>query len=168
MSLKATIQVPCDEPKGLVCEPASVPAGVYNYGNPVFTMDSHINVVLPQTERAQEDCVAGYNCNPINVLYKTTSSDYGSQPPTFNTIAPVFFSKSQKFSSLYGKCGMPRNRGLNVASDKSRLAKEWMSKLQNFVRFHCLTIYRLCQVFMPTKQQLYSLMCNDWLRACHI
>jgi len=121
MSLKASVK--CDEPMGLVSEPASVPAGVYNYGNPVFTVDPSIKVELPPAEHTPEDCVIGYKCDSINILFKTTSSDYGSQPPTIHTVAPVFYSRSQKFSDHLGKCGMPRNRGLNVASDKSRLPK---------------------------------------------
>lgn len=94
--------------------------GIYNLGNPVFTYASDIPIEMPSII-PPEACLPGYECPPTNLLYRTTSAEYGSTPPTCYSVPAVFYPKTQRFSDHLGKCGMPRNRSLNCGSDKSKV-----------------------------------------------
>ncbi|XP_013791237.1 UPF0691 protein C9orf116-like isoform X2 [Limulus polyphemus] len=47
-------------------------------------------------------------------LFKTTSAEYGSRPPSVHTMPVCFYAKSNKFSEILSKCGMYRNYSLNT------------------------------------------------------
>lgn len=46
------------------------------------------------------ECLPGYACEPVNILYRTTSSEYGSLPPTCYSIPSTYHPMSQKFSEV--------------------------------------------------------------------
>jgi len=93
---------------------------VYNIGNPVFTFATDVSPYI-EHEMTTENCSEGYLCDPINIMYRTTSREYGSRAPTVCTVPSTFCPKSNKFSDHLGKCGMPRNRSLNCGLDKSNV-----------------------------------------------
>ncbi|XP_076310852.1 piercer of microtubule wall 1 protein isoform X2 [Tachypleus tridentatus] len=47
-------------------------------------------------------------------LFKTTSAEYGSRPPSVHTMPVCFYPKNNKFSDILSKCGMYRNCSLNT------------------------------------------------------
>lgn len=100
--------------------------GVFNVGNPVFTCGNGISHEIPSPV-LPEDCLPAYACQPIDIFYRTTSSEYGSLPPTCYSVPSTYYPMSQKFSQHLGVCGMPRNHSLNCASDKSRVPLLWVS-----------------------------------------
>lgn len=95
-------------------------SGVFNVGNPVFTCAIDVPVEMPSPV-VPEECLPGYSCQPVNIMYRTTSSEYGSLPPTCYSVPSTYHPMSQQFSEVLGKCGMPRNHSLNCAADKSRV-----------------------------------------------
>jgi len=96
--------------------------GIHNFGNPVFTYKGDLPTEMPPPALCiPEELASGYACEPVNIMYKTSNSDYGSRPPTLHSIPLVFHAKSQHFSDVLGKCGMPRDRGMNCSLDKSRV-----------------------------------------------
>jgi len=114
--------ISCNPRSGLQSEPSTENEGIHNFGNPVFTFKGDLPVQLPPAvECTAEEQAAGFNCEPVNIMYKTANSEYGSRPPTVHSVPLVFHSKSQRFSDQLGKCGMPRNRGMNCSLDKSKV-----------------------------------------------
>ncbi|XP_060734711.1 piercer of microtubule wall 2 protein [Tachysurus vachellii] len=78
-----------------------------NPGNPVFSC------------MLQSSASSGPK--PQDLLYRTTSSKYGSLPPTFESSPCVYHPVSQAFSKHMGKCGMYRDTTFNTILDRSRV-----------------------------------------------
>ncbi|XP_026167724.1 uncharacterized protein C15orf65 [Mastacembelus armatus] len=81
-------------------------------GNPVFScmMTSAAKEVLPVLWLKAQ-----------NPLYRTTSSDYGLFPPTFESAPCTFHPKSQRFSEDLAKSGMFCDSTFNTALDRNRV-----------------------------------------------
>ncbi|CAN9498698.1 unnamed protein product [Ophioblennius macclurei] len=84
-----------------------------NPGNPVFSYMGK--------PRTAEEAPSGAKPKSMNLLYRTTSSEYGRRPPTFQTAPSSFHPKSQKFSETLSKTGMYRDNSFNTALDRSRV-----------------------------------------------
>ncbi|KAM9481475.1 piercer of microtubule wall 2 protein-like [Clarias gariepinus] len=56
-----------------------------------------------------------------SLLYRTTSGQYGSRPPTFESSPCVYYPQSQAFSEHLALCGMPRDTAFNTSLDRSRV-----------------------------------------------
>ncbi|XP_067826110.1 piercer of microtubule wall 1 protein-like [Heptranchias perlo] len=65
------------------------------------------------------DCFKGYRSLKINPIYRTTNQTYGSDSPTVHEMPTSYHAISQKLSNHLSKCGMYRNHGLNVGTEKS-------------------------------------------------
>jgi len=120
MANRQTVQ--CKAPEGLQKNEPINKESIHNFGNPVFTYKADLPVELsPPVQCTPEEVAAGYSSEPVNIMYKTSSQEYGSRPPTLMSAPLVFHARSQRFSDRLGKCGMPRNRGMNCSLDKSRV-----------------------------------------------
>ncbi len=70
-----------------------------NPGNPVFS------------------CVIKPGSPPLDLLYKTTSSDHGARSPTFESSPCSYHPISQSFSQHLGLCGMLQDKSFNTSLD---------------------------------------------------
>lgn len=73
-----------------------------NLGNPVFSC------MLKTSADAE-------------LLYRTTSGEYGSRAPTYESSPCVYHPLSQAFSKHLGVCGMCRDTSFNTSLDRSRV-----------------------------------------------
>jgi len=84
-----------------------------NPGNPVFScMDksrSHSSPEDPAIARSQ------------NLMFKTTSSDYGARSATFESSPSSYHPISQTFSQHLGLCGMYQDNSFNTSLDHSHV-----------------------------------------------
>ncbi|MCJ8733045.1 hypothetical protein PDJAM_G00218510 [Pangasius djambal] len=55
------------------------------------------------------------------LLFRTTSSEYGSRSPTFESSPCVYHPLSKAFSKHMGVCGMSRDTSFNTSLDRSRV-----------------------------------------------
>ncbi|XP_014772613.1 piercer of microtubule wall 1 protein [Octopus bimaculoides] len=103
-------------------KPNEVPEMVECNGNLEIgqkTSDYYKTVNLPK-KFEYPVCLKGYGRKePINPQFMTTSSDYGSIPPTIHTVPKCFYPKTLQFTKHLQNAGMYRNRSLNTALDKS-------------------------------------------------
>ncbi|XP_066558932.1 piercer of microtubule wall 2 protein [Amia ocellicauda] len=83
-----------------------------NLGNPVFSC-----MIKPGTPSTSSVSLGRHQ----NLLYKTTSSEYGVISPTFETAPCTYHPMSQKFSQHLGNCGMYRNSSFNTSLDRSNV-----------------------------------------------
>lgn len=86
--------------------------GCLDPGNAVFTC---------QKAPAVQDVKTTPWARPQNLLYRTTSDDYGRRPPTAATAPVSYHPRSQKFTKSLGISGMYRNNSFNTAVDRSRV-----------------------------------------------
>ncbi|XP_067867939.1 piercer of microtubule wall 1 protein-like [Heterodontus francisci] len=83
------------------------------------------------------NCFQGYGSQPTNPLYRTTNQTYGSQQPTVHEMPTSYFAISQKLSDHLSKCGMYKDNGLNVGTEKSLVTgPENLITFQNRLNFH--------------------------------
>jgi len=62
----------------------------------------------------------GYGCEKFpHPFYITTAMDYGRFPPTAHTMTQSYYPIECKFTDHLAVTGMPRNRSLNLTSNKS-------------------------------------------------
>ncbi|CAI9740011.1 Hypothetical predicted protein [Octopus vulgaris] len=78
------------------------------------------NLVLKSVAFVFSVCLKGYGRKePVNPQFMTTSSEYGSIPPSIHTVPQCFYPKTLQFTKNLRNAGMYRNRSLNTALDKS-------------------------------------------------
>ncbi|XP_050991594.1 piercer of microtubule wall 2 protein [Labeo rohita] len=80
-----------------------------NAGNPVFSC-----TIKPGSHTSPEDPALARS---LNLMYKTTSSDYGAQSPTFESSPCSYHPISQTFSQHLGLCGMFQDNSFNTTLD---------------------------------------------------
>jgi len=83
-----------------------------NPGNPVFSCmesRSHSSAEDPAIARSQ------------NLMFKTTSSDYGARSATFESSPSSYHPISQTFSQHLGLCGMYQDNSFNTSLDHSHV-----------------------------------------------
>ncbi|RDD43198.1 UPF0691 protein C9orf116-like protein [Trichoplax sp. H2] len=93
-------------------------------GNPIFTCQREVtDIPTVSLDKSSDggEWFKGYTAKPQHPMYRTTSSQVGSHPPTVHTMPTQYHAKSQKFSQHLGQCGMTRNQSLNTAIEKSRV-----------------------------------------------
>ncbi|XP_036605285.1 UPF0691 protein C9orf116 homolog [Trichosurus vulpecula] len=61
----------------------------------------------------------GYSIKETHPVYRTSNQTYGSRAPTVHEMPKSFHSSPHMFSQHYGNCGIYRNNGFNVYTDKS-------------------------------------------------
>uniref|UniRef100_A0A8C3AVP3 Uncharacterized protein n=1 Tax=Cyclopterus lumpus TaxID=8103 RepID=A0A8C3AVP3_CYCLU len=83
-----------------------------NPGNPVFSC---------MMTAAVKDGGPALRAKPQNLLYRTTSNEYGRLPPTFESSPCTFHPKSHVFTKALIKSGMYRDNSFNTALDRSRV-----------------------------------------------
>uniref|UniRef100_A0A3Q3WXD3 Uncharacterized protein n=1 Tax=Mola mola TaxID=94237 RepID=A0A3Q3WXD3_MOLML len=83
-----------------------------NPGNPVFSCMS-----TPAVKQGRTTPWA----KPQNLLYRTTSSEYGLLSPTSETSPCAFHPKSHRFSEKLRRSGMYRDNSFNTALDRGRV-----------------------------------------------
>ncbi|XP_066541143.1 piercer of microtubule wall 2 protein isoform X2 [Hoplias malabaricus] len=81
-----------------------------NPGNPVFSC----------MKRVEPTSISPW-VKPQSLLYRTTASEYGLHPPSFESSPCSYIPMSQAFSQHLGMCGMYRNHSLNTSVDRSRV-----------------------------------------------
>uniref|UniRef100_A0A3P8ZZI9 Uncharacterized protein n=1 Tax=Esox lucius TaxID=8010 RepID=A0A3P8ZZI9_ESOLU len=84
-----------------------------NPGNPVF---SCMMVAPVAKDNSRVTWV-----KPQSLFYKTTSSDYGVHPPTFESSPCTYHPLSQRFTEDLGNCGMFRDNSFNTSLDRNRV-----------------------------------------------
>ncbi|KAM8839502.1 piercer of microtubule wall 2 protein [Synchiropus picturatus] len=82
-------------------------------GNPVFSC----MFAPPTKEKAARQKWAISQ----NILYRTSSNEYGRLPSTADTAPTTYRPKSYKFSKDLARCGMYQENSLNTAIDKSKV-----------------------------------------------
>lgn len=80
-----------------------------NPGNPVFSC-----VIKPGPHTSSEDPAPARS---QDLLYKTTSSDYGARSPSFESSPCSYHPISQSFSQHLGLCGMFQDNTFNTSLD---------------------------------------------------
>ncbi|KAK7152307.1 hypothetical protein R3I94_008590 [Phoxinus phoxinus] len=81
-----------------------------NPGNPVFScMDKPGSAEDPALARSQ------------NLMFKTTSSDYGARSATLESSPCSYHPISQTFSQHLGLCGMYQDHSFNTSLDHSHV-----------------------------------------------
>ncbi|XP_043575657.1 UPF0691 protein C9orf116 homolog [Chiloscyllium plagiosum] len=74
---------------------------------------------------------------PTNPLYRTTNQTYGNQQPTVHEMPTSYFTVSQKLSEHLSKCGMYKDHGFNVGTEKSLVTgPENLITFQDRLNFH--------------------------------
>ncbi|XP_034032833.1 uncharacterized protein C15orf65-like [Thalassophryne amazonica] len=81
-------------------------------GNPVFTCK-----MTPETNSQ----LSGQQAKQQNLLYRTTSNDYGLLSPTIETSPYSYHPKRSRFTENLNKAGMHRDTSLNTSLDRSRV-----------------------------------------------
>ncbi|OCT86965.1 hypothetical protein XELAEV_18020655mg [Xenopus laevis] len=82
-----------------------------NPGNPVFSCMA--TPVTPTNHMFQ--------AKQQNMLFKTSSSEYGALLPTYEMAPCSHHPVSQRFSQHLGQCGMYRNHSFNTMIDRSKV-----------------------------------------------
>jgi len=83
-----------------------------NPGNPVFSC-----MINPKVKGVELMAIP----KPQSVFYRTTSSDYGFHPPTYESSPCSYYPKSQRFSKDLSKGGMYCDNCFNTSLDRSRV-----------------------------------------------
>ncbi|XP_018595150.1 uncharacterized protein C15orf65 [Scleropages formosus] len=94
------------------------PTECTNPGNSVF---SCLMNPVPTSAPASTSTSAAASTKPQHLFFKTTSSNYGLLPPTYESAPCTYHPLSQAFSRHLGKCGMYRNNSFNTSLDRSRV-----------------------------------------------
>ncbi|KAG9273451.1 hypothetical protein AMEX_G12587 [Astyanax mexicanus] len=88
----------------------TAPAPCANPGNPVFTC----------TLRPKATSVSPW-VKPQSPLYRTTASEYGLRPPSFESSPCSYHPISQAFTQHLGQSGMYQDTTFNTSLDRSRV-----------------------------------------------
>uniref|UniRef100_A0A671N7X2 Uncharacterized protein n=2 Tax=Sinocyclocheilus anshuiensis TaxID=1608454 RepID=A0A671N7X2_9TELE len=80
-----------------------------NPGNPVFSC-----MIKPGSHASPEDPALARS---QNLMYETTSGDYGARSPTFESSPCSYHPISQTFSQHLGLCGMFQDNSFNTSLD---------------------------------------------------
>lgn len=87
----------------------------WNYGNCVFSASQEI--LQKYAENDDASC-AVFGSRKTHPLFRTTNSDYGSQPPCVHTMPHTYHPRHYKQWEQLASFGMYRNRGFNTAVDR--------------------------------------------------
>uniref|UniRef100_A0A673FL60 Uncharacterized protein n=1 Tax=Sinocyclocheilus rhinocerous TaxID=307959 RepID=A0A673FL60_9TELE len=95
-----------------------------NPGNPVFSC-----MIKPGSHTSPEDPALARS---QNLMYKTTSGDYGARSPTFQSSPCSYHPISQSFSQHLGLCGMFQDNSFNTSLDHGYRTLDHWATVQFF------------------------------------
>ncbi|KAG8195592.1 hypothetical protein JTE90_002211 [Oedothorax gibbosus] len=95
----------------------------YDSGNCVFNASQEVFKKYSDEEEGRQLSFGDVSSSArkTHPLFRTTNSDYGSQPPCVHTVPLTYHPRRYKHWEHLASFGMYRNRGFNTAIDRSRV-----------------------------------------------